>query len=129
MLLWFSKGYLGLFDMCQTDYSIHSKLKIFPLFRSHTWSTTFKLTKGSIWCFRSFFLFLHCNVPDNKCCKQKWGVLFFTCIKLVTHVLACACAITRIKWKRLFYRLFSRFCLTPSSIIRWGKENWNNAWT
>ena len=28
-------------------------------------------------------------------------MLFFTCITLVAHVLACACAIARIKWRRL----------------------------
>ena len=33
--------------------------------------------------FLSFFFF----DPDNKCYKQKWGVLFFTCIKLVAGVL------------------------------------------
>ena len=33
----FSEGYSGLFDICETDYSIHSKLRIFPLFRSHKW--------------------------------------------------------------------------------------------
>ena len=32
--------------------------------------------------FLSFFHFLHPNVPDNKCHKQKWHVLFFTHIKL-----------------------------------------------
>ena len=37
----------------------------------------------------------------QDCYKQKYGVLFFTCIKLVAYVLACACAIARIKWKRL----------------------------
>ena len=30
-----------------------------------------------------------------------WGMLFFTCIKLVARVLACAHAIAHIKWKRL----------------------------
>ena len=53
----------------------------------------------SIWCFWSFFHFLF--IPDNKSYKQKWGILFFTRIKLVARVLACACAIERIKWKRL----------------------------
>ena len=32
---------------------------------------------------------------------QKWGVPFFTCIKLVVRVLACVHAIAHIKWKRL----------------------------
>ena len=56
----------------------------------------------SIWCFCSLFHFFHSNVPDNKCHRQKWHVLFFTCIKLVACVLACACAITHIKWRRLY---------------------------
>ena len=73
--------------------------------------TTLKLTKSlkslkkndsySIWCFWFSFHFLHCNVPD-KCYKQKWEVLFFTCIKLVACVLVCASTIAHIKWKRLW---------------------------
>ena len=51
--------------------------------------------------FLSFFHFLLCNAPDNKYYKQKWDMLFFTCIKLVAHVLACAHAISHIKWRRL----------------------------
>ena len=34
------------------------------------------------------FYFLHSTVPDNRCDKQKWYVLFFTCVKIVVHVLA-----------------------------------------
>ena len=56
----------------------------------------------SIWCLWSLFHFFHSNVPDNKFHRQKWGMLFFTCIKLVARVLVCACAITCIKWRRLF---------------------------
>ena len=151
-LTWFPEGYSGLFDICQADYSIHSKL--FPWFRSHTWKYNIQANKRltmhcvksvqirsyfwsiyivnlciqseqrkirtrnnsvfghfsrserlkkndhySIWCFWSFFHFLF--IPDNKSYKQKWGILFFTRIKLVARVLACACAIERIKWKRL----------------------------
>ena len=47
------------------------------------------------------FHFLHSNDPDNKCHKQKWRVLFFPRIRLVTRVLACARAIARVKWIRL----------------------------
>ena len=47
-----------------------------------------------------FFHFLHSNVPENKSHKQKWGMLFLTCIKLVACVLACACTIAG-KWIRL----------------------------
>ena len=36
--------------------------------------------------------FLHSNVPDNKFHRQNWCMLIFTRIKLVMHVLACACA-------------------------------------
>ena len=57
----------------------------------------------SIWYFLSFFFyFLHSNVLDNKCHKQKWHVLFFTCIKLVASVLICALVTAHIKWIRLF---------------------------
>ena len=38
-----------------------------------------------------FFHLLYSNVPDNKCHKQKWFILFFTHIKLVTPVPACVC--------------------------------------
>ena len=48
-----------------------------------------------------FFPFLCSNVPDNKCHKPKWCVLFFTLIKLVACVLACVHAIAHIKWRRL----------------------------
>ena len=51
-----------------------------------------------------FFIFLsffHSNVPDNKCHKQKWRVIFSARIKLVARVLACARAIVRIKWRGL----------------------------
>ena len=34
---WLSEGYSGLFDICQTDYIIHSKLRISLLFESHKW--------------------------------------------------------------------------------------------
>ena len=57
-----------------------------------------------------FFHFLHFNVPGNKCPKQKWCVLFFTCIRLVVHVLVCAHVITCIKWIKLDKMLV---CLTP----------------
>ena len=48
-----------------------------------------------------FFDFLCSNVPDNRCHKQKWRVLFFTRIKLVARMLACARVIARIKWRTL----------------------------
>ena len=44
----------------------------------------------------------------RDCYKQKYGVLFFTCIKLVAYVLAFACAIARIKWKRLVVPIHKR---------------------
>ena len=39
--------YMGMLAIISADYSIHSKLRIFPLFWSHTvhGSTTFKQTK------------------------------------------------------------------------------------
>ena len=47
------------------------------------------------------FHFLHSNVPDNNCHKQKWSILFFARIKLVARVPARAHVIARIKWIRL----------------------------
>ena len=96
---------------------VFTKTKNFPLFWSHTWmynTETWKLTKvyrkikGQrkmtnyyLWFFCFFFHFLCFNVPDNKCHKQKWCLLFFTRIKLVACVLACVRAIACIKWRRL----------------------------
>ena len=120
VLLWFSEGYSGLLDICQTDYGIHSQLRIFPLIRSHAWKYNIHVNKGyqrskkndnySIWCFWSFFHFLHSNAPDNKCYKQKRDVLFFTRIKLVARVLAYAHVIARIKWKRLYLMSILMIC-------------------
>ena len=39
-------GIHGKVDICQTDYSIHSKQRIFPYSNVIHGSTTFKLTKG-----------------------------------------------------------------------------------
>ena len=97
-------------DICHTDYIIHFKLRIFPYSETIHGSTTFKLMKCSQRLKKNdqllnlmflFFHFLCSNVPDKKCHKQKWCVLFFTRIKLVMQVLECARAITRIKWRRL----------------------------
>ena len=56
----------------------------------------------SSWCFSTLFcFFFQSNVRDNMCYRQKWCKLFFLCIKLVAHVLASACAIASIKWRRL----------------------------
>ena len=130
-MLWFLEGYLGLFHICHNDYSIHSKLGIFPWFRSYRrkyniqankWLTRLKKNDSySIWCFWSFFHFLHCNVPD-KCYKQKCGVLFFTLTKLVVFVLTCAQAMARIKWKRLF--MMDVKVSKDKNISRW--VDWEN---
>ena len=97
-------------DICQTYYSIHSKQRIFPYSKVIHGSTTFKLTKGQqglkknnqilnlVFC--SSFYFLRSNVPDKKFHKQKWYLLFFTCIKVVAHVLVSTVAIAYIKWRR-----------------------------
>ena len=53
-----------------------------------------KMINYSIWCFWPLFHFFHSNVPDSKCHRQRWRVLFFARIKL-------ARAIARIKWRRL----------------------------
>ena len=65
------------------------------------WLTNIKEKWSTIDLMFLFFYFLHSNIPDKKCHKQKWCMLFFTHIKLVAHVLASACPITHIKWIRL----------------------------
>ena len=40
------RGKHGTVDICQTDYSIHSKLRIFPYSEVLHGSTPFKLTEG-----------------------------------------------------------------------------------
>ena len=65
-----------------------------------------KIITYSIWCFCFFFHFLHSNFPDIKCHRKKWRVLFFTRIKLVARVLACARAIARIKSRGLLSGTF-----------------------
>ena len=50
---------MGTFDICQTDYNIHSKLRFFPSFWSHTWN---------------------CNVHANEkltAVKEKWSTISF----------------------------------------------------
>ena len=71
------RGIHGKIDIYQTY--IHSKLGIFLYFEVIHGSTTFKLKKRwSIIKFDVFILcFLHSTVPNNKCDKQKWYVLFF----------------------------------------------------
>ena len=48
------------------------------------------------------FHFLHSNIPDNKCHKQKWLVLFFTLIKLVVRL-------TNIPYKYSISRCIHKF--------------------
>ena len=88
-------------DICQTY--IRSQLRLFPYFEVAHVSTTFKLKKGNQPLNVMFFVnfFFHSTVPDNKSDKQKWYMLFFTCINIVVDVLACARAIAHIKWRRL----------------------------
>ena len=62
--------------------------------------------------FPSISLFF--SVPDNKCHNQNWCVLFFTHINLVARVLACAHAITHIKWRRLLSTSFHPIITTET---------------
>ena len=90
--------------ICQTDYNIHSKLRIFPYSEVIHGSTTFKLMKGKQrlkkndqlinLMFFPFFLFLHFNVPDNvpdKCHKQKWHMLFLPAFSSGACTGVCPC--------------------------------------
>ena len=100
-----------------------TRLSIFSLFWSHTWK--YKIQANEIltkikekWSTINFdisdlsFHFLHFNVPDNTCHKQKWRMLCFTYIKLKVHVLVWAPGIAHIKWVKLL-DMFSSilFCL------------------
>ena len=58
-----------------------------------------------------FFDFLQSNVPDNKCHKQKWHVLFLTHIKLVAGLLTCTRVIAHIKWIRLALNFQTSCCI------------------
>ena len=121
------------------DFSIYAKLiivltpnlELSPYSNVIHGNTTFKLTKSSqrlkkndnhsVWCFWSFFHFIF--VPDNKCHKQKWCVLFFfTRIKLVVRVMA------RIKWNRLHLLLLGYlslkylYILLPFFLLSFGEN-------
>ena len=90
-----------------------------------------------IWCFWSFFNFLHFNLQDNNCHKWKCHMLFFTLIKLLVSVLVSAHAIAHIKWSQktdVFYNELKKFltqlnillhhtCVTPQ-IDPQNKSNW-----
>ena len=62
--------------------------KNFPLFWGHNIQAKEKTINH--WIRYSLLYFFHSNVPDNKYNKQKWYVLFFTCIKIVVHMLSCS---------------------------------------
>ena len=47
--------------------------------------------------------------------KHKWCMLFLTRIKLVACVLACACAVSHIKWKRLHTHDFGHLYIDTST--------------
>ena len=78
-------------------------LEFSPFYKVIHGSSTFKLAtvKFDISDLFFFFHFLHSNVWDNKCHKQKWCMLFCTHIKLVPSVLARTCRVICIKWRRL----------------------------
>ena len=92
----FSEQFSGLFDKCQTDYSIYSKLSIFPLFRSYTWKYNIQANKTlpkfkAKWqlfnlMFLTFLSFLHYNVLDNCVINRVKCPIFYT------HQTSGACA-------------------------------------
>ena len=70
----------GNVDICQTDYSIHSKLEFSPYSEVIHESKSFNLTKdyqrlkedGQLFNLMILlYHLLHSSVPDNKCHKQK----------------------------------------------------------
>ena len=79
--------------------------------------------------FLSFPLF-HC--PNNKCHKPKWCVLFLTHIKLVAHMLVCAHAIARIKW-RILKDVLKNFINLTGNHLCWSRfliklQVWHLLW-
>ena len=74
--------------MCQTDYSIHFKLRIFFLFwshiRNHNIQANNRLTKVKeklssiqLISFLSLFYFLHSNVAENNCHINRTKACYF----------------------------------------------------
>ena len=75
------------FYVKSSTYCFHKKTKILVDFQI---CIRVSLKKNDQ-LFNLMFLFLyfhHSSGPNSKCDKQKWGVLFFTHIKLVLPVLA-----------------------------------------
>ena len=92
-------------------YSLQTKN--FPLFWSYIWKYNIQVNKRltkvkeklstiKLWC-TVFVLSFFFSIAMSQTISviNKWCVLCFTCIKLVVPVLACACVITCIKWRRL----------------------------
>ena len=95
--------------ICQTDYNIHSKLRIFPYSEVIHGSTTKgkqRLKKNdqliNLMLF-PFFIFL-CSMfqtMSQTSVINRSGTCYFYLLFLVVHVLVCAHAITLIKRRRL----------------------------
>ena len=51
----------------------------------------------------------------SQCHKQNWRGLFFTCMKILGRVLACARPIAHIKWRRLVPLQVNQFLEGPTA--------------
>ena len=102
------RGILGKVDTCQTDYSIHSKLRIFLYSEVVRGSTTFKLIKGltkvkekcDIFVI-SFIYFV--PISQKISVINRNGTCFFYINQTSGVCLVCAHAITHINWRRPSY--------------------------
>ena len=131
------------------QYFLQTFFRIFPLFWSHTWKwkrniqvnkmltkvnekwSTIQFDAFSMFC--SFFHFIHSIVQDNKFHKQKWHMLFFTCIKLMMLVVVCVHAIAHIKSIRLVHHpkflYLLKFSSETHAILLWNLTHSSHTYT
>ena len=111
----FLRGIHGNVDICQLIIVLPPSLEFSPLFWSHTRKYSIKVNQRLAevkekWPNNQFDVFVlsfsSFQGPNSKYHKQKWRVLFFTRIRLVSCVLACAHEIARIKSIRLHWCVF-----------------------
>ena len=103
--------YMDTQECLYMPYWLYYSLQNFPLFWYHTWKYNIQASKRLTkvkekWSTIQYdvfaiFHFLPSNVPDNMCHKYKWQMQFFTCVRLVPHILVFAHAIACIKWRWL----------------------------
>ena len=120
---WFQEGYGGKFDIYRTDYSIHSKLRIFPWFWSHTWMYNIQANerlpkvkeKRSTIQFKVFNLSFSFFNPMFQTISaiNRSGACYFSHPPNKWWMCWCVCAIAHIKWRRLLFQ-----CGSPKVLIK-----------